>query len=79
VIKPLVHRRRGSPDARDIRDPQPGPTLEVLIGVHAAARNAADRFLLLGEPSAILAMAGGRRSRANHVPEAVHNGCNYLR
>ncbi|WP_328404566.1 NAD(P)-dependent alcohol dehydrogenase [Streptomyces sp. NBC_00390] len=70
AMKAVVHHAYGSPDALDIREidkPVPADE-EVLIRVHAAALNAADAFLLRGEPFAVRAMAGGlRRPRTNHV------------
>ncbi|MEU4542078.1 NAD(P)-dependent alcohol dehydrogenase [Nonomuraea dietziae] len=69
-MKAVVHHAYGSPDALDLGEiDKPVPAAdEVLIKVHAAGLNAADRFLLRGEPYAIRAMAGGlRRPRANHV------------
>ncbi|GAA3472262.1 NAD(P)-dependent alcohol dehydrogenase [Nonomuraea roseola] len=69
-MKAVVHHAYGSPDALDLREidkPVPADD-EVLIKVHAAGLNAADSFLLRGEPYAIRPMAGGlRRPRANHV------------
>ncbi|MEU0394947.1 NAD(P)-dependent alcohol dehydrogenase [Streptomyces sp. NPDC006208] len=70
AMKAVVHHVYGSPDALDIREiDKPAPADdEVLIRVHAAALNAADAFLLSGEPFAVRAMAGGlRRPRTNHV------------
>jgi NADPH:quinone reductase-like Zn-dependent oxidoreductase len=69
-MKAVVQRAYGSADALDLREidrPVPGDD-EVLIRVHAAALNGADRLLLRGEPYVMRGLAGGlRRPRTNHV------------
>ena len=51
-MRALVYRRYGGPDVLELADvPQPQPReREVLVRVHAASVNAADRVLLRGEP-----------------------------
>jgi NADPH:quinone reductase-like Zn-dependent oxidoreductase len=54
-LKAVVYRRYGPPDVlsvEDIEKPTPRDD-EVLLRVHAASINAADRVLLRGKPSVI--------------------------
>ncbi|GIE76957.1 NADPH:quinone reductase [Actinoplanes philippinensis] len=69
-MKALVQSRYGSPGGVALREvPQPVPSRdELLVRVQAAGLNAADRFLLRGEPFAIRALAGGlRRPRPGFI------------
>ena len=51
-MKALVYRRYGGPDVLELADvPQPQPReREVLVRIHAASINAADRVLMRGKP-----------------------------
>ena len=64
-MKALVYRRYGGPDVLDLADvPQPRPRdREVLVRVHAASINAADRVLLRGKPYFIRLGLGFPRPR----------------
>ncbi|WP_433788560.1 NAD(P)-dependent alcohol dehydrogenase [Actinoplanes sp. CA-252034] len=69
-MRALVQTGYGSPARvalQEVPRPVPGPD-DLLVAVHAAGLNAADRLLLRGEPFAIRALAGGlRRPRAGFV------------
>ncbi|MEU4423622.1 NAD(P)-dependent alcohol dehydrogenase [Actinoplanes sp. NPDC024001] len=89
-MKALVQLGFGTPgrlELCDVATPAPGPG-EVLVRVHAAGLNAADRLMLRGEPFAIRAGAGGlRRPRPGFVTgrafagrvESVGSGVDDLR
>ena len=64
-MKALVYRRYGGPDVLELADvPQPQPREhEVLVRVHAASVNAADRVLLRGEPFLVRLGMGFPRPR----------------
>lgn len=64
-MKALVYRRYGGPDVLELADaPQPRPReREVLVRVHAASINAADRVLLRGKPFIIRLGMGFPRPR----------------
>jgi NADPH:quinone reductase-like Zn-dependent oxidoreductase len=64
-VKALVYRRYGGPDVLELADaPQPRPLeREVLVRVHAASINAADRVLLRGKPFIIRLGMGFPRPR----------------
>lgn len=70
VMQAVIHHSYGPPEALrmgELAKPAPGPE-QVLIRVHAAGLNAADRYLLRGEPYAIRPVAGGlRRPRRGYV------------
>ncbi|MFC4063493.1 NAD(P)-dependent alcohol dehydrogenase [Actinoplanes subglobosus] len=62
-MRALLQTGFGSPGRvalQEVPQPVPGPD-DLLVRVHAAGLNAADRFLLRGEPFAIRALAGGLR------------------
>lgn len=62
-MRALIQTGFGSPGRvaiQEVPQPVPGPD-DLLVRVHAAGLNAADRFLLRGEPFAIRALAGGLR------------------
>ncbi len=64
-MKALVYRRYGGPDVLELEEvaaPRPRER-EVLVRVHAASVNAADRVLLRGEPFLIRLGMGFRRPR----------------
>jgi NADPH:quinone reductase-like Zn-dependent oxidoreductase len=64
-VKALVYRRYGGPDALELADvsqPQPREH-EVLVRVHAASVNAADRVLLRGKPLLVRLGMGFPRPR----------------
>lgn len=64
-MKALVYRRYGGPDVLELADvpqPQPGER-EVLVRVHAASVNAADRVLLRGKPFIVRLGLGFLRPR----------------
>ncbi|GGN49162.1 NADPH:quinone reductase-like Zn-dependent oxidoreductase [Actinoplanes campanulatus] len=69
-MRALVQTAFGSPGQlalQQVTDPVPGPG-DLLVRVHAAGLNAADRMTLRGEPFGIRAVAGGlRRPRAGFV------------
>ncbi|PWK36146.1 NAD(P)-dependent alcohol dehydrogenase [Actinoplanes xinjiangensis] len=69
-MRALIQCGYGSPGQvalQEVPSPAPG-TDDLLVRVQAAGLNAADRFLLRGEPFAIRALAGGlRRPRAGFV------------
>jgi NADPH:quinone reductase-like Zn-dependent oxidoreductase len=63
TMSAVVQDRYGSPDVLEVRDvavPDPGAG-EVLVAVRAAALNAADRHVMLGEPYIARAALGLRR------------------
>jgi NADPH:quinone reductase-like Zn-dependent oxidoreductase len=64
-VKALIYRRYGGPDVLEMADvPQPDPReFEVLVRVHAASINAADRVLLRGKPFIIRLAMGFPRPR----------------
>ena len=64
-MKALVYRRYGGPDMLELVDvPRPEPReREILVRVHAASINAADRVLLRGEPFLIRLAMGFPRPR----------------
>jgi NADPH:quinone reductase-like Zn-dependent oxidoreductase len=65
AMKALVYRRYGGPDVlqlAEVRRPQPRER-EVLVRVHAASVNAADRVLLRGKPFVIRLAMGFPRPR----------------
>lgn len=64
-MKALVYRRYGGPDVLELAEvPQPQPReREVLVRVHAASINAADRVLLRGKPFIIRLAMGFPRPR----------------
>ena len=64
-MKALVYRRYGGPDVLELADvPQPQPReREVLVRVHAASVNAADRVLLRGKPFLVRLGMGFLRPR----------------
>jgi NADPH:quinone reductase-like Zn-dependent oxidoreductase len=65
AVKALVYRRYGGPDVLELAD-VPQPHLrepEVLVRVHAASINAADRVLLRGKPLIIRLAMGFPRPR----------------
>ncbi|MEU4620257.1 NAD(P)-dependent alcohol dehydrogenase [Actinoplanes sp. NPDC023801] len=69
-MKALIQIGYGSPGKLALQEvPQPVPRGgDLLVRVHAAGLNAADRFLLRGEPLAVRALAGGlRRPRSRFV------------
>jgi NADPH:quinone reductase-like Zn-dependent oxidoreductase len=69
-MRALIQSGYGSPGRvalQEVPEPVPGPD-DLLVRVQAAGLNAADRFLLRGEPFAIRALAGGlRRPRAGFI------------
>jgi NADPH:quinone reductase-like Zn-dependent oxidoreductase len=69
-MRALIQTGFGSPGRvalQEVPEPVPGAD-DLLVRVHAAGLNAADRFLLRGEPFAIRALAGGlRRPRPGFV------------
>lgn len=69
-MKALIQTAYGAAAGAALQD-VPRPSLkdgDLLVRVHAAGLNAADRFLLRGEPYAVRALAGGlRRPRAGFV------------
>jgi NADPH:quinone reductase-like Zn-dependent oxidoreductase len=69
-VKALIQTGYGSP-CKVALEEVPRPVLgagDLLVRVHAAGLNAADRFLLRGEPFAVRALAGGlRRPRSRFV------------
>jgi NADPH:quinone reductase-like Zn-dependent oxidoreductase len=69
-MKALVQTGYGSPGKVTLQEvPQPSPSRgDLLVRVHAAGLNAADRLCLRGEPFAVRALAGGwRRPRSRFV------------
>lgn len=64
-MKALVYRRYGGPDVLELADvPEPHPgDREVLVRVHAASVNAADRVLLRGKPFLVRLGIGFPRPR----------------
>jgi NADPH:quinone reductase-like Zn-dependent oxidoreductase len=64
-VKALVYRRYGGPDVLELVDvPEPTPgEREVLVRVHAASVNAADRVLMRGKPIFIRLAMGFPRPR----------------
>jgi NADPH:quinone reductase-like Zn-dependent oxidoreductase len=64
-VKALIYRRYGGPDVLELADvPQPEPREhEVLVRVHAASVNAADRVLLRGKPYLVRLGMGFPRPR----------------
>jgi len=64
-VKALIYRRYGGPDVLELAEvPEPRPReREVLLRVHAASVNAADRVLLRGEPFLIRLGMGFPRPR----------------
>ena len=87
-MKALVYRRYGGPDVLELADvPEPQPREhEVLVRVHAASINGADRVLLRGKPFVVRLGMGFPRPRhrtlgfdlAGHV-EAVGSGVTQFR
>ena len=64
-MKALVYRRYGGPDVLELADvPQPQPReREVLVRIHAASINAADRVLMRGKPFLVRLGMGFTRPR----------------
>lgn len=61
-MQAMIYRRYGGPDVlrlEAVAEPTPGPN-DVLVHVHAASLNAADTYLLRGEP-ALLRLTSGLR------------------
>jgi 2-desacetyl-2-hydroxyethyl bacteriochlorophyllide A dehydrogenase len=84
----IVYQRYGSPDVlelKDVQKPMPGPG-EVLVKVHAASVNAADKHLLRGQPFPVRMMAGFFKPKNNILGadmagevETVGEGVSYFK
>ncbi|WOK07328.1 NAD(P)-dependent alcohol dehydrogenase [Imperialibacter roseus] len=84
----IVYQRYGSPDVlelKDVQKPMPGPG-EVLVKVHAASVNAADKHLLRGQPFPVRMMAGFFKPKNNILGadmagevESVGKGVSYFK
>ncbi|MBZ0281124.1 MAG: NAD(P)-dependent alcohol dehydrogenase [Anaerolineae bacterium] len=68
-MKAVVYTQYGSPDVlhlKEVKKPTPKDN-EVLIKIHAASINAADWYLLKGEPFFVRLMAGGLQKPKNTI------------
>jgi NADPH:quinone reductase-like Zn-dependent oxidoreductase len=73
-VNALIYRRYGGPEVLELADvPQPQPRdREVLVRVHAASVNAADRVLLRGKPFVVrLGMGFPRPPNSRSRPPSV--------
>lgn len=68
VMRAVLHDRYGGPEVLRIAEaPVPVPRKgEVLVRVHAASLNPADKFMMLGRPAPLRLMLGFTRPAADH-------------